>query len=44
MTTEEFQKIYDDYNPILSPIITQMINDNFKFCQIDGFDRHLKVF
>ena len=50
MTTEEFQKIYDDYNPILSPIITQMINDNFKFCQIDekikwsfGFDDNIRI-
>lgn len=35
MINEEFKKTFDEYNSILSPIVSKMINDNYKYYQIN---------
>lgn len=34
MSQEEFKKVYEKYNPIFAPIISKMIQDNYKYFQI----------
>lgn len=35
MINEEFKKTLEEYDSILSPIVSKMINDNYKYCEID---------
>lgn len=50
MIKEEFKRVYDKYNPIFAPIITKMIQDNYKYFQISetikwgfGYDNDLAI-
>lgn len=50
MINEEFKKVYDEYNPIFAPIISKMIQDNYKYFQIletikwgFGYDNNLAI-
>lgn len=35
MTKEKFEKLYKKYNHIFAPVITKMIIENYRYCQID---------
>ena len=50
MLQEEFKKVYDEYNPIFAPMISKMIQDNYKYFQISetirwgfGYDNDLAI-
>lgn len=50
MINEEFKKVFDEYNQIFSPIISKMIQDNYKYFQISetikwgfGYDNDLAI-
>lgn len=39
MLQEEFKKVYDKYNKIFAPMISKMIQDNYKYFQISEIIR-----
>ena len=50
MDNNEFKELYDKYNPLLSPMITKIIEDDYKFFQINekivwefGYDANLTI-
>ena len=50
MIKEEFNKVYEKYNPIFAPMISKMIQDNYKYFQIAetirwkfGYDNDLAI-
>ena len=50
MLKDEFEKLYNEYDQILAPIIAKIINDNYKYCKISekikwgwNYDQNLSI-
>ena len=50
MLKDEFEKLYNEYDQILAPIIAKIINDNCKYCKISekikwgwNYDQNLSI-